>query len=344
MSELKKFVSAVARPFQTAWRSPSNIAFVKYWGKIGHQIPANPSVSMTLRNCYTETKLTITENDSLALELFLDEKKEDKFGLKIQTYLEKLAPELPVLKSLKFVVETKNTFPHGTGIASSASGLSAFALGLSDYLYAATGVERDESFTQTASYLSRLASGSACRSVYGGFASWGDVSNEFASPFEVHPSIRNLQDTVLVVSGEEKKVSSRAGHEQMKEHGFAEARFAQAKKNYVRMSGALRSGDLEEMGSVLENEALQLHAMMLTSPDSYTLLRPNTLAAIEAVRDFRHETKIPLYFTLDAGPNLHLIYPTSVTSKVSAFVRSELTSLSETFIVDECGDGPEKLV
>lgn len=328
-------------PFETGWRSPSNIAFVKYWGKKGHQIPANPSLSMTLKECVTETFVTFSPSDSLKVELFLDGNKEEKFAAKIQKYIETLS-DYPFLKNVTYTIKTKNTFPHGTGIASSASGLSAFALCLTDYLYALKGEKQDSKFFQEASNFSRLASGSACRSVYGGFTSWGDESDLYASPFEVHPELAHLKDSVLVVSGEEKKISSTAGHGRMNEHAFAEARFAQAKNNYKAMASALKSGDVEQMGRILESEALSLHAMMLTSPEAYTLLKPNTLAAMDMIWSFRRETKLPLYFTLDAGPNLHLIYPDSVQHKIKTFISHELSPFTEKVIEDERGEGPQK--
>lgn len=324
--------------YETAWRSPSNIAFVKYWGKKGHQIPANPSLSMTLKECVTETFVSFTPSDSLKVELFLDGNKEEKFGAKIQKYIESLS-DYPFLKNVHYTIKTKNTFPHGTGIASSASGLSAFALCLTDYLYA---LKPGEDFFRDASNLSRLASGSACRSIYGGFTSWGDESDYYASPFEVHPELDHLKDSVLVISGEEKKVSSTAGHGRMGEHAFAEARYVQAKDNFKKMASALKAGDLEVMGRILESEALTLHAMMMTSPEAYTLLKPNTLAAIDMIWSFRRETKLPLYFTLDAGPNLHLIYPESAQHKIKTFISHELTPFTEKVIEDERGEGPKK--
>ena len=340
--ELKAFDHLAVHPFETVWRSPANIAFVKYWGKKGHQIPANPSLSLTLKECVTETKLKVTSHSGLDVELFFQGKKEDRFGQKIRTYLESLQTELPWLRNTKFTVETKNTFPHGAGIASSASGLSAFALGLADFLYFSTDQKQDENFFKVASHLSRLASGSACRSVYGGFTTWGDVSDYFATPIEVHPELAHLHDSILVISAKEKSVSSRAGHERMKDHGFAEARFTEAKKNFALTKTALKAGDFETVGRILENEALQLHAMMMTSPDSFTLLRPNSLAAIEMIRDFRAQTQLPLYFTLDAGPNLHLIYPDSAKHKIATFINNELRPLCSEVIEDERGEGPVK--
>lgn len=325
-------------PFETGWRSPSNIAFVKYWGKKGHQLPANPSLSMTLKECVSETFVTFAPADSLKVELFLEGNKEEKFAAKIQKYIETLT-DYPELKNVHYTIKTKNTFPHGTGIASSASGLSAFALCLTDYYYA---MNPGQDFFQDASSFSRLASGSACRSVYGGFTTWGDESDLYASPFEVHAEMAHLKDSVLVISGEEKKVSSTAGHGRMKEHPFAEARYAQAKTNFKLMASALKSGDIETMGKILESEALTLHSMFMTSPEAYTLLRPNTIAAIDMIWNFRQETKLPLYFTLDAGPNLHLIYPESAQNKIKTFISHELTPFTERIIEDERGEGPQK--
>jgi diphosphomevalonate decarboxylase len=346
MNLISSFENLTPSSFETTWRSPSNIAFVKYWGKKGRQLPANPSLSMTLKECYTETNVQFGTADSLSVDLFLDGNKEDKFAAKIKTYLETLT-ELPWIKNLSVKVQTRNTFPHGTGIASSASGLSAFALCLTDYLYSLSHEKNDELFYKNASYLSRLASGSACRSVYGGFTTWGEFdesgsSDLYASSFEVHPDLAHLKDSVLVVSGKEKSVSSTAGHGQMKDHAFAEARFVQAKNNFHSMASALKSGDVEQMGRIMESEALSLHAMMLTSPDAYTLLRPNTLVAIEMIWAFRRETKLPLYFTLDAGPNLHLIYPEIHQHKIKTFISHELSPLAQKIIEDERGEGPQK--
>ena len=341
MSELAKFKDLKTREFSTAWRSPSNIAFVKYWGKKGHQLPANPSLSMTLKECFTETLMDIKPSETMKVELFLDGMKEERFATKIENYFLTFASDLPWIKKLTFSIKTKNTFPHGTGIASSASGLSALALCLTEYLHALSD-EPQETFFQRASFLSRLASGSACRSIYGGFATWGDESDLYASPMKVHSELSYLLDTVVVVSSVEKQVSSRAGHERMKEHAFAEARFVQAKNNYQRMKNVMLSGDIEELGRILEAEALSLHAMMMTSPDAFTLLKPNSLAAMELIRSFRQETKLPLYFTLDAGPNLHLIYPPAASNKIETFIKNELKVLASSIIYDGTGQGPEK--
>ncbi len=337
----------VPETFESCWSAPANIAFVKYWGKKGHQLPANPSLSMTLSECVTNTRTSFIPAEDLTVELKLDGKSQDAFAQKIKKYLESLESDLPWLKKISVKVETSNTFPHGTGIASSASGLAAFALTLADYLRSLNNDADELLFLKRASYLSRLASGSACRSLYGGFTTWGESflqesSDEYATTFKVHPDLAHLCDSVMVVDSTEKKISSRSGHGRMNEHFFAEARFKQARAHFQRCVEALQSGDVEEVGQILEAEALSLHAMMMTSPEAYTLLKPNSLAAMEAIWAFRRETQLPLYFTLDAGPNLHLIYPEAFKHKIQTFIGHELAPLAECLIHDKTGDGPQR--
>ncbi len=336
MNLLKPFHHFEPKTAVCSWRSPSNIALVKYWGKKGHQLPANPSLSMTLKECFTETEVKFESAPKLFVAVEFEGKSNEKFAGKIEKYLRSLKIELPWIEGLSVKIQTKNTFPHGTGIASSASGMSAFALCLTDYLQSSM----DEDFMKRASYLSRLASGSACRSIYGGFTTWGDESDLFASPFEVHKELAHLHDTIVVVSSAEKSVSSSAGHERMTEHAFRAARYVQAKNNFDRMKSALKSGDMKEVGTITENEAMSLHAMMMTAPDSFTLLKPQTLLAIELIRDFRRMSGLPLYFTLDAGPNLHLIYPETDARKIETFIEYELGPISEKIIKDSRGEGP----
>lgn len=319
-----------------SWRSPSNIALVKYWGKKGHQLPANPSLSMTLKECFTETKVKFSETAEFRVSVNFEGKNNEKFAAKILKFMGSLERELPWVKNLSLEIETSNTFPHGTGIASSASGMSALGLCLSEFL----GSKEDKDFLERASFLSRLASGSACRSVYGGFTSWGDVSDYFATPIDVHKDLAHLHDTIVVVSSAEKSVSSTAGHDRMGEHAFREARYVQAKNNFGRLKSALTAGDMEEVGKITENEAMSLHAMMMTAPESFTLLRPQSLMAMELVRDFRRQSGLPVYFTLDAGPNLHLIYPDEGAHKIETFIENELRPLSEKIIKDQRGEGP----
>jgi diphosphomevalonate decarboxylase len=302
---------------------------------------------LTLKECFTETEVSFTPNQDLSVDLFLGDEAKPNFALKIKTYLESLTQDLPWLSQIGVRVKTTNTFPHGAGIASSASGLSAFALCLTDYLHSMKAQGSPALFEKHASHLARLASGSACRSIYSGFTTWGESdllgsSDLYATPLAVHAEFNHMMDSVIVVSEKEKKVSSREGHSRLQNHFFAESRYNQARANFRDTVSALQSGDFQTVGSILESEAFSLHAMMMTSPEPYTLLKPNSLVVMEMVRVFREETKLPLYFTLDAGPNVHLIYPESYKHKIQTFIENELKSFAVTIIHDQAGEGPQK--
>jgi len=126
---------------------------------------------------------------------------------------------------------------------------------------------------------------------------------------------------------------------------FADNRYKQANARFADLQVALKNGDLEAFGKITENEALTLHALMMTSEPSYILMEPNTLAQIELLRNFRKETKLPVYFSLDAGPNLHLLYPNNIATPVQEFIKTALLPLCEKgeIIEDRAGSGPREL-
>ena len=131
----------------------------------------------------------------------------------------------------------------------------------------------------------------------------------------------------------------------MKNNLFASVRYAQANKNLRDLIVALKKGDLEKFGSIVEDEAMTLHALMMCSSPSFVLLAPSTLSMIEKIRRFREETKLPVYFTLDAGPNIHLLYPNNIKRKVDTFIFDELEQHCEQgkMIHDNVGKGPFKV-
>lgn len=172
---------------KTIWRSPSNIAIVKYWGKKGYKQPANPSISMTLSKCYTETSVEYTLNtgSDIALNFKFQGEKKAGFEEKVLHFLETARGELPGIRDLQLNIESSNSFPHSAGIASSASAMSSLALCLCNIDRKVTGISEDEEpFYRKASRLARLGSGSACRSVYGGWVLWGKMDDESGSSDE----------------------------------------------------------------------------------------------------------------------------------------------------------------
>ncbi len=339
------------------WRSPSNIALVKYWGKHGRQLPRNASLSLTLSAAHTETELHYRpkkeHNDRVPVNLFLDGTPQPAFAERVQGFFEGITTIYPFLRQLDLSVYTSNSFPHSAGIASSASAMSALALclcSLERKFFLA--LSDDQAFFRKASYLARLGSGSASRSLYPVAALWGyhtevkGSSDEVAIPFadQLHPVFQSFRDTIVLVSKATKQVSSSAGHQLMEQNVFADVRYQQANQHLSRLLLASREGDLEIFGSIIESEALTLHALMMTSNPSYILMEPATLEMIQRVRAFRTEQQLPLYFTLDAGPNLHLLYPSEHMEAIGAFIQESLAPLGTGQIIeDSVGQGPVEI-
>ena len=309
-------------------RSPSNIAIVKYWGKHGNQLPNNPSISFTLNNCYTETKVTYSQSENpngMEMDFYFEGKENQAFKAKIEKFIQENKEHFTFLDGLHLNIESYNSFPHSSGIASSASSMSALILCL-------LGIKDKEINLQEASFLSRLASGSAARSVYPTMTLWGktpslpESSDEYAISIAdiIHPVFKSYHDSILIVSSKEKSVSSRAGHSLMNNHPMAENRYATARKNTEDLLTILKQGDLEGFIKIAESEANQLHDLMATYTPSYTLNEPNTINIIEKILEFRKETCLPICYTLDAGPNVHLLYPDSCAEQVHDFIEKEL--------------------
>ena len=339
---------------KVGWTSPSNIALVKYWGKKGKQIPQNPSISFTLSECLSETFIGFEKAERFGFNCFFDGKENPAFGAKIEKFLLDYQAFFPFINQLSLTVESHNTFPHSSGIASSASSMSAFVICLMEIESLLVGPSTGSGTLTKASYLSRLASGSASRSVFPKMALWGATpcfegsSDEYAVSLEndIHSVFKTYRDAILIVSGETKSVSSRAGHALMDGNPYAPARYAQANENIKNLLAALKAGDLDTFINITESEALQLHALMMCSNPSFILMKPNTLHLINEIRAFREETKTPLCFTLDAGPNVHLLYPDSEAEKVEGFIKNELVKycVDNRWIADHVGDGPKKLL
>ena len=334
------------------YSAPSNIALVKYWGKKDNQIPANPSVSLTLNNCKTITKLAFAKKNNdgkFSFDLLFEGQPKEDFKPKIQKFLERIEIYLPFLKDYHFTIDTKNTFPHSSGIASSASGMAALAMNLMSLEKILNPEMTEGYFYQKASLLARLGSGSACRSIKGQVVVWGNHTNIPGSsdlfgvefPNAIHTNFKDFQDTILLVDKGEKQVSSTVGHDLMHSHPFAERRFAQAHENLDQMISIFENGNLDEFIKIVESEALTLHAMMMTSMPYFILMKPNTLEIINAIWKFRNETKTPVCFTLDAGANVHVLYPENVSEKVLQFIKDELVGYCQNgqYICDQIGNG-----
>ena len=342
---------------RVTWQSPSNIALVKYWGKYGTQLPANPSLSLTLKHAVTIMELTAVPVPKGAGNLsafYFENKINASFAERFGTFIRSLYPAFPFLADLAITLKSHNTFPHSAGIASSASGFSALALCISSLQQMFLPSPMDEGlFLLSASRTARLGSGSACRSVYPGYSVWGETpvfkgsDNEWAITInnKIHSAFENVADAVLLVNTQAKAVSSSQGHALMQDHPYRDARVLQAGHNLQLLADSLKKGDWDNFMMVTENEALSLHALMMSSSPGYMLMNPQTIGIIQRVREYRLRTSTPVCFTLDAGPNVHLLYRPEDKQEVTRFIKNELTALCENgrWIDDEAGNGPIRL-
>ncbi|GAA0872425.1 diphosphomevalonate decarboxylase [Gangjinia marincola] len=353
----KEFISASIKHTLEAgkftWQAPSNIALVKYWGKEDIQIPKNASISFTLDHCATTTTFSFTPRDQaqneIEFDIYFEGKKAENFKPKISTFFDRIVEYVPFIRNYSYTIDTSNSFPHSSGIASSASGMAALALGIMSIERKLNPGLTDDYFNKKASFLARLGSGSASRSIEGKLIMWGehprfiDSSDLYGikAPIEVAPLFNTYHDCILLVDKGQKQVSSSVGHGLMHDHPFAASRFRQAEEHLTRLAKVLSTGDVEQFIQIVESEALSLHAMMMSSQPYFILMRPHTLEVIQKIWQFRKDTGSSVCFTLDAGANVHVLFPDNEQEQVYEFIKNELVGYCENgqYIRDKVGNG-----
>ncbi|MDO8269539.1 MAG: diphosphomevalonate decarboxylase [Candidatus Levybacteria bacterium] len=280
--------------------APSNIAFIKYWGRKDEilRLPENGSISMNLSNLLTTTTVEFSskfEKDELLYNGVSENVKNNRAIAHIDRVRKLANLSLPVK------IVTQNNFPSGTGLSSSASGFAALTLAATK----AAGLKLSE---KELSILARQGSGSACRSIPNGFVEWldGDTSEE-SYAYSLYPkNYWDIVDVVAVVSTEFKEVSTSEGQKSASESKFFEARRKAMPEKIKKCKEILAKKDFEAFGELLESEALELHSIMLTSHPSLIYLLPETLRIMRLVKVWRSEG-LSVYFTLNTGQNIHLI-------------------------------------
>ncbi len=292
----------------------------------------NASLSFTLSESktVTEARAVLREKagDDVRFEFYFEGRRNKDFEKKIHTFFGRVVDYIPGLKAYEWRFESRNTFPHSSGIASSASGFAALSKILSAFEQTLLGSYDDMFASVKASFLARLGSGSASRSIFPGINIWGhhpDIpgsSDLYAIPFpyEVHPVFDHFRDWIVLVDSGKKQVSSTQGHALIDTHPFKNQRINVAEKNMNTLISAIKTGDLEVFGRIVEAEALMLHALMMTSQPDFILMKPDTLHLILELRRWRADEKIPVFFTLDAGANVHLLFPDSQANRVERFL------------------------
>ncbi len=280
--------------------APSNIAFIKYWGKKDEKLrlPENGSISMNLSNLLTTTTIEFSERfkkDTLIYNGVSESTKDNR----AIAHVEKIRK---IAKSKLFAkIVTKNNFPSGTGLSSSASGFAALTLATT----AALGLKLSE---KELSILARQGSGSACRSIPNGFVEWldGNTSDTSYAKSIFSKEHWDLRDIVAVVSTDKKEVATSEGQKGAQGSQFFEVRKKAMAKKIKNCKKFIKEKNFEKLGELVESEALELHSIMLTSHPSLIYLLPETLRIMRMVKRWRSEG-LPVYFTLNTGQNIHLI-------------------------------------
>ncbi|NDJ36984.1 MAG: diphosphomevalonate decarboxylase [Chloroflexi bacterium] len=293
-------------------RAHSNIAFIKYWGNRNEnlRLPVTGSISMNLAGLDTTT--TVEFDETLADDRLLLNGEEQTGAA-----LDRVSGHLDYIRAMagfkqRAYVESENTFPAGAGIASSASAFAALTLAACD----AAGLDLDE---RTLSMTARLGSGSASRSVPGGFVAWWAADRHEDSYAETiaPPEHWDLVDVVAIVSTEHKAVGSTGGHRLAPTSPLQTGRIADAERRLAACRQAILERDFEAFAEVVEHDALMMHAVMMTSQPALIYWTPDTLRLIEAARAWRADG-MPVCFTIDAGPNVHLMTPAAYADSVAA--------------------------
>ncbi len=269
--------------------APANIAFIKYWGRKDAKLrlPYNASISMNLSACTTTTTVEFSSNfeKDIVSEGF-DEKR-------IIVHIDRIRNIAKKLDRAK--ITTKNSFPKSAGIASSASGFAALTVAAASAL----GLKLSK---KELSGFARLGSGSACRSIPDGFVKW---DGEFA--YSLYPPEHwDIRDIIVIVDSTNKKVSSSEGHDNVRSSPFFEKRLQDLPGRIARLEKALKDKDFREFGKVIEEECLDMHHVMQTQNPPLFYWNDKTKEVMNAVKTWR-KMGLSLYFTIDAGPNVHLI-------------------------------------
>jgi len=324
--------------------APANIAFIKYWGArdLERALPMNSSISMTLEHCVTQCTVETLEHEGTD-EVWLAE-PDGGFGTPNPEYAQRLRNQLDRVRRWAsrpeaVRVATRNTFPTAGGLASSASGFAALTL-------AAAGAFGKKASAKDLSLLARRSgSGSACRSVFGGFVEWaaskgnGNTDEDSYARQLADAEHWDLRNVIAVVEIGPKMVSSIEGHRRALSSPYFEKRQELLPARLEKVRRAIRARDLAALGPVIEEEAIDLHLIAMSSNPPIFYWSPGTIAVLRAVRELRQEG-LAAWATLDAGANVHVICDPDSEDEVAE--RLEDLPAVGFVIRDGVGPGPDQ--
>lgn len=297
----------------------ANIALVKYWGKKDAllRLPTADSVSMTVDGLYTTTRVRLLPHTGV-FSFSLDGMQiQGPAAQRVRHYIKTLQRRFGV--SGPVAVESANHVPTSAGLASSSSAFAALAL-------AFAGAYNLDVDRRELSRMARLGSGSACRSIYGGFAHWIAGSNDkssYAVPIDEHPDLDLRLVVVEVNTGPKPLGSTQAMDRVMRTSPYYDRWVEQTRRDNKRMLQAIATGDFTTIGTIAQQNALDMHALNLTARPGFTYLQSGTLRAMHIVRDLNEEG-VECYYTMDAGANVKVLTRSATTQLVRARFAQEM--------------------
>jgi diphosphomevalonate decarboxylase len=286
---------------KTTATAPANIAFIKYWGKKNEElrIPANASISMNLSGATTTTTVEFSSSYPQDVIELTGGNFSDSEAHRIAVHLDRIRQKSGI-RDFAHVI-TKNSFPKGTGIASSASGFAALTVAAAK----AAGLSITE---KELTILARLGSGSACRSIPDGFVKWesGEKSEESYAHSIFPHDYWDIRDVLIIVDATSKKISSADGMKHAATSPFWQKRQKDVREKIVQITNALEKKNFFEFGTILEEDCLSMHSVMMTQSPPLTYWNDATGNCIRSVQKWRKDGLL-VFFTIDAGPNVHCI-------------------------------------
>ncbi|HZF07177.1 MAG TPA: diphosphomevalonate decarboxylase [Thermoanaerobaculia bacterium] len=325
---------------KTTVDAPANIAFIKYWGAkdLDRALPLNTSISMTLESCCTRCTAELLDSGH-ADEVWISEpdggfrRPPHEFEDRVRAHLDRMRRWAG--RQETFRIATRNSFPSAAGLASSASGFAALTLAT------AGALGKDDVPTDELARLARESgSGSASRSVLGGFVEWPAIDAERSHGVELAEADHwDLRDVIAVVEIGPKAVSSLEGHRRAHTSPYLPKRLEILPERIDRVRRAIAERDLALLGPAIEEEAVDLHIIAMSSHPPIFYWSPGTVGVLRAVRELRQEG-VHAYATIDAGANVHVICEAEAEDDVAS--RLESLPVVGFVIRDSVGPGPER--
>lgn len=308
-------------------RAHTNIALIKYWGKKDAKLrlPLMSSLSMTLDAFYSETKITDCDENIFTLN---GEVQNDKSAGRVFNYLKMMQERFGVSGNLR--VDSVNHVPTAAGLASSSSAFAALSAAFADHYH--LEVDKTE-----LSRMARMGSGSASRSIFGGFAVWqkGDSDlSSYAYPIDENPKM-DLQLLAIEINQNPKKISSTKGMEMSKSSPFYQTWLDRNDQEIADMEKAIKSSNFTKLGSLAELNASEMHSLTFTAQPGFTYFEPDTIKAIKLVESLR-QNGVECYYTIDAGPNVKVLCQLRNVQEITKAFESSFDSVN----IVKTGFGP----